>query len=39
MLADDEEIIGVYGNKNDTENSYFWSIGFIVWKILNTESI
>jgi fibronectin type 3 domain-containing protein len=29
-LDDDEEIIGVYGVKNKT--SYFYSLGFIVWK-------
>ncbi len=33
MLADDEEIIGVYGDKDYAEKySEFYSIGFIVWK-------
>ena len=33
MLADDEEIIGIYGDKDYSgQNPYFHSLGFIVWK-------
>jgi hypothetical protein len=33
MLADDEEIIGIYGDKDYAgAHTYFASIGFIVWK-------
>jgi hypothetical protein len=33
MLADYEEIIGVYGDKDFAgQYSEFYSIGFIVWK-------
>ena len=30
VLADDEEIIGIFGTSNATE--YFDQLGFIVWK-------
>jgi hypothetical protein len=33
MLADDEEIIGIYGNKDyNGTRAFFFSIGLIVWK-------
>jgi hypothetical protein len=33
MLADDEEIIGIYGDKDYAGNHFYVaSIGFIVWK-------
>ena len=31
LLADGEEIIGVYGTKDQHANGYFSSLGFIVW--------
>ena len=32
LIEDDEEIIGVYGTKNQDSSGDFFSIGFIVWK-------
>jgi hypothetical protein len=33
MLTDDEEIIGIYGDKDYSgQYPYFYSLGFIVWK-------
>ena len=31
LLADGEEIIGVYGTKDQNGNGYFSGLGFIVW--------
>ena len=32
ILEDDEEIIGVYGTKDQRSDGIFDSMGFIVWK-------
>ena len=32
VIADDEEIIGLYGAKENSTWNYILSLGFIVWK-------
>ena len=32
VIADDEEIIGFYGAKENSTWNYILSLGFIVWK-------
>jgi hypothetical protein len=31
VLAEGQEILGVYGTKDQNGNGYFSSLGFIVW--------